>query len=229
MNKLLIAAIAAFSPVVLAATAQRAEAQTTALGVGQSASQSSAGALAGANSSNALIFNSPSHVTTNTRGRIVQTVPGIGPALAASAVNTCLGSVSAGVGVTGLGLSFGSTYLEKHCEARMTGTLLNQMGAKQAGLLALCHNPMAYDAMAASGIRCPFGSGSGGYQPQPVAAPAVVAAPAGRQQVYAAAPVQRVAHSNAQAERELQAAQAARASLYNQCVAQNGSNCSSFR
>lgn len=230
-----------FAAAVLLASVVGAHAQTTGIGIGQSASQS--GAVAGAQSSNALIFNSPSVVTTRTRGRIVQTVPGIGPALTASAVQTCLGSWSLGVGVTGLGLSGGSTYLEKHCEARMTGTLLSQMGAKQAGLLALCHNPIAYDALAASGIRCPFGEGrtySATTQVAPVVQP-VALTPAqqralARQQAQAQ-PASYVgqgvvvagAGGPSKADAEHAAALAARDTLYRQCVAGGGSNCGSFR
>ncbi len=231
MNKSTLAAAFALTLAASPVLAQDA----TGIGVGQSASQSAS--VAGAQASNALIFNSPSVVTTRTRGRIVQTVPGIGPALTASAVQTCLGSWSLGAGVTGLGLSGGSTYLEKHCEARMTGTLLSQMGAKQAGLLALCHNPIAYDALAASGIRCPFGEGrsiSSTTQLAP-AVQTVALTPAQQRQQARAQTVSYVGAgvavpaADGRAQAEHAAALAARETLYRQCVAGGGSNCGSFR
>lgn len=234
---------AALTPVVLAGTAKLASAQTIGIGLGQSQSSSGASAGASAVSNNGITFNSPAYVQTKQKGRVATTANGFAPALAASAVNTCLGSWSAGVGITGLGLSGGSTYLEKHCEARMTGTLLAQMGAKQAGLLALCANPIAYDALAASGVRCPFGSGN-----HYAAAETVQAQPAPitmtrrqyeayqRQQAAAAAPVVQqaayvapVSAGNSKAEQERIGAIGAKTSLYNQCVAQGGQNCASFR
>lgn len=168
MKKLFLAALVAFSPVVLAPHAAKAQ---TGLGVGISGSQSGAAAQA----ISGIQINNPGFVQTKQKGRVDTTANALAPALAASAVNTCLGSWSLGVGVTGLGLSGGSTYLENHCEARLTATLLAQMGAKPAAVNALCANPIAYDALTASGYRCPFGKGNH-FAAQPAVQPVAVAA-----------------------------------------------------
>lgn len=236
---------AALTPVVLAGTAKLASAQTIGIGLGQSQSSSGASAGASAVSNNGITFNSPAYVQTKQKGRVATTANGFAPALAASAVNTCLGSWSAGVGITGLGLSGGSTYLEKHCEARMTGTLLAQMGAKNAGLLALCANPIAYDALAASGVRCPFGSGNhyaaASTQPAAVAAPAPITMTRRQYEAYQraqaaqaapvvqAAVVQQANPGQSRAEIERAGALGAKTNLYNQCVAQGGQACATFR
>lgn len=177
-----------FAVAALAALFAMPAAAQTGLGIGQSQSQSGAAAFAG----NQLIFNQPGLVTTKQKGRVDTTASALAPALAASAVETCLGSRSAGVGVTGLGLSFGSTYLEEGCESRAVAKLLAQMGAKREAVTALCANPIAYDSLVSNGFACPFGRGNHYAAPaapaqvQAVAAVRPAVAPSGR--VYSATP-----------------------------------------
>jgi hypothetical protein len=176
--RLLFASVACLLPV--AAFGQ------TAIGVGQSASQSSAVSVSSAQGGN-VTFNNPASVTTSNFNRVRQsgslrtTANAFAPQLTASAVNTCLGSTSFGIGVTGFGISGGSTHKDRECNLRMYSAMLLQLGQRDAAAAVLCHDPSVYNAFAAVGIRCPLvpdGYAVVGYpagtQPYVLETPAVV-------------------------------------------------------
>jgi hypothetical protein len=157
----------------------------SAIGIGQSQSQSSSASKAvsvsrggaggvgtatatggnarggAARASNSLTFNSPSATNnrsdTRTRisGRQDTTANAIAPALVASAVGTCLGSTSAGVGITGFGASFGSTVQDRNCDLRMFSEALLKTGQRNAATAILCRNPDVYLAFTSVGVACP--------------------------------------------------------------------------
>lgn len=190
------------------------------LGISTSGSSSNAGSSAGAN--NNLTFNNPATVHNKQSGSVRTSVPGIAPNLVASAVGTCLGSAGAGIGLTGVGLSFGSTYPDKNCDRRMYSASLLAVGQRNAATAILCKNLEVYQAFAAVGVNCPLLPD--GYQ---VATPAAVA------QVYAqpvaparyASPSRAVASVDPAHQRELEGARAAAIRIKAMCKAEGGSNC----
>jgi hypothetical protein len=149
-------------------------------GTGGSAT-ATGGAARASGGSNSLTFNSPAQVRTDSVATTVQrnrssgslrtTANAIAPQLVASAVGTCLGSVSSGVGATGFGFSFGTTVPDKSCDLRMFSEALLKVGQRNAATAVLCLDPNAYAAFQAVGIACPLVPA--GYQ--------VVGQPAGTQ------------------------------------------------
>lgn len=79
----------------------------------------------------------------------------IAPGLTASAVETCMGSASAGGSGSGWGFSFGTTYTDKACNLRLTARTLFSMGYRPAAAYVMCRDPDAAWAMAQSGLYCP--------------------------------------------------------------------------
>jgi hypothetical protein len=109
----------------------------------------------------------------------VKTVPSVfAPGLAAAGIETCLGSVSAGAGWLGGGVTFGTTITDYGCAARLDARTLWSMGLKKAAVARLCLNNDIYNSMPDVCVR---------YLPQqrPVyAAAAVVQSP-----TYAGGPI----------------------------------------
>jgi hypothetical protein len=137
----------------------------TATGTGVATSKSSSAAQAvaisgqggnGGSSNSSLVVNNPANpaVSTvnqnlNTSGTsTIKNVPTVfSPGLAAAGLETCLGSVSAGVGVIGTGVSFGTTIPDAGCAARLDARTLWSMGLKKAAVARLCLNTDIYHAM----------------------------------------------------------------------------------
>jgi len=122
------------------------------------------GGNSNANNQASVTFNQPG-VTTSTNSAITRnrssgslrtTANAFAPALVASAVGTCLGSVSSGVGATGFGFSFGTTVPDKSCDIRMFSEALLKAGQRNAATAILCRDRNVYDAFVAVGITCPL-------------------------------------------------------------------------
>ena len=132
----------------------------TGIGIGQASSTSASQAISG--SSSGVTINNPSNVVSQGFNRVRQlgslrtTADAYAPGLAASAVDTCLGSSSLGFGITGFGLSGGTTHPDMPCNLRMYSAALLATGNKGAAAAVLCHDPHVYNAFAAVGIRCPL-------------------------------------------------------------------------
>jgi len=138
---------------------------TTAIGTGTSTStstaQSNAVAIGGGNATggqggtanSALTINSNTPAATtatinNTGTSTVRNVPTVfAPGLTASALETCLGSVSAGAAVVGTGASFGTTVPDAGCQARLDARTLWAFGLKKAAVIRLCLMPEIYKSM----------------------------------------------------------------------------------
>jgi hypothetical protein len=134
----------------------------TGVGVATSRSTSAAQAVAisgqggqGGSSNSSLTVNNPANTTStvnqnlNTTGTsTIKNVPTVfSPGLAAAGLETCLGSVSAGVGVVGTGVSFGTTIPDAGCAARLDARTLWSMGLKKAAVARLCLNTDIYHSM----------------------------------------------------------------------------------
>jgi hypothetical protein len=147
MRKLAVAALAVFS--CSAAHAQNSSA--TGVGISKSSSNSAAAAVAisGQGGNSSLVVNNPAQPAVSTLNQNVNTsgtstiknVPTVfAPGLAAAGLETCLGSVSAGVGVVGTGVSFGTTIPDPGCAARLDARTLWSMGLRKAAVARLCLN-----------------------------------------------------------------------------------------
>jgi hypothetical protein len=137
----------------------------TGIGVARSSSSSAAQAVAisgqggqggqGGSANSALTINNPANTTStvnqnlNTTGTsTIKNVPTVfSPGLAAAGLETCLGSVSAGVGVIGTGVSFGTTIPDAGCAARLDARTLWSMGLRKAAVARLCLNTDIYHSM----------------------------------------------------------------------------------
>lgn len=68
---------------------------------------------------------------------------------------TCMGSSSAGAQGTGLGLSFGTTWVDTGCDIRFDATALAAAGLAKAAVARLCQKADIAKAMEAAGTPCP--------------------------------------------------------------------------
>ena len=165
-----ILALGALCLIPASAYAQpRGTTTNTGIGIGQASSNSASQAISG--SSSGVTINNPANVVSQGFNRVRQsgslrtTANAFAPQLAASAVGTCLGSTSLGFGITGFGLSGGSTHPDMPCNLRMYSAALLATGNKGAAAAVLCHDPHVYNAFAAVGVQCPLRPN--GYAPVP--------------------------------------------------------------
>lgn len=137
----------------------------TAVGVGtaNSASNSRSNATAisgqggrGGNSSSNLTVNNaavPATTTTNLNENVsgtqtLRNVPSVfAPGLTAAGLETCLGSISAGASVIGVGATFGTTIPDPGCAARLDARTLWSMGLRRAAIARLCLQAEIYKSM----------------------------------------------------------------------------------
>lgn len=74
------------------------------------------------------------NVTIDYPKQVAAVIP---PALS-SGYDTCMGSSSGGVGTTAVGLSFGTTWTDKHCQMLRAAKLLSDMGLRDAAIRRMC-------------------------------------------------------------------------------------------
>jgi len=91
----------------------------------------------------------------NSPSKIKTTVPAFAPGLVAAGVHSCAGSTSVGVGATGWGLGFGSTYEMRECNRRAYAAALLGMGQNRAALDLICLNKEVRASLNATGVVCP--------------------------------------------------------------------------
>lgn len=91
----------------------------------------------------------------NSPDKIKTTVPAFAPGLVAAGVHSCAGSTSVGVGATGWGLGFGSTYEMRECNRRAYAAALLGMGQNGAALDLICLNKEVRASLNATGVFCP--------------------------------------------------------------------------
>jgi len=91
----------------------------------------------------------------NSPDKIKTTVPAFAPGLVAAGVHSCAGSTSVGVGATGWGLGFGSTYEMRECNRRAYAAALLGMGQNRAALDLICLNKEVRASLNATGVVCP--------------------------------------------------------------------------
>ena len=153
-----LAALASFACLLAASPALAQTATGTGVGVANSNSQSAALAISGqggrgGNSSLTVNNSAPAVTTSNLNQNVtgtstVRNVPStFAPGLTAAGLETCLGSVSAGASVVGVGASFGTTVPDPGCAARLDARTLWSMGLKKAAVARLCLTAEIYRSM----------------------------------------------------------------------------------
>ncbi len=106
------------------------------------------------NSSGANVGIGPNS-TVNQGSNLSSGIPNVyAPALAAAGYEVCLGSMSVGGSGSGFGLSFGGTYEDKGCQARLNAKTLATLGYVVAGREVLCQDPSIRAAMHNAGTPC---------------------------------------------------------------------------
>ena len=136
-------------------------ATSTGVGIARSNSQSTAVAISGqggnggngggGTATSSLVVNNsvPATETINNTGTsTVRNVPTVfAPGLSAAGLETCLGSVSGGVGVIGTGVSFGTSIPDPGCAARLDARTLWAFGLRKAAVARLCLQADVYRSM----------------------------------------------------------------------------------
>lgn len=174
MKKLLLAAIFALSfagyanAYQLATSLGGATANASPTANSSSGSVSSGGsAVAGTNTganSQAITFNSSTPADTRTNvnyggSYTVKNVPSVsGPPLTTSN-DTCMGSASGSLNVTGIGVGFGRTYTDDNCVMLKNSREMWNYGMKGAALALMCQDPLnrkaIHDSYTPGGYLCP--------------------------------------------------------------------------
>jgi hypothetical protein len=77
-----------------------------------------------------------------------------GPALVSSN-DTCMGSTSGSVATPGLGLSFGSTWVDENCKMLKNSERLWNMGLKSDSIALLCTDEKIKESLEITGFACP--------------------------------------------------------------------------
>jgi hypothetical protein len=116
------------------------------------------GNAAGAISGSAAIvdFNTPEKQQVEYSGtQTIKNVPSVGGPALTSSNDTCMGSTSGGIGVTGFGFSLGSTWTDKNCKMLKNSRELWNMGMRAASMARMCMDSENREALELTGFTCP--------------------------------------------------------------------------
>lgn len=87
--------------------------------------------------------------------QVIRNTPSVsGPPLASSN-DTCMGSTSGSANAPGIGLSFGSTWVDTNCKMLKNSRELWNMGMKGAAMALMCTDPDNKEALESTGFECP--------------------------------------------------------------------------
>jgi hypothetical protein len=143
MHKLTIAAAIslAFSAAALADTTATSNTTSTASGTQQQG-----------NYQGLTIENPPIPPDTKIT---VKSVPNVAaPAMTTTLTETCMGSISGGVSVLGIGATLGTTYTDDNCVNRLNSREVYGQGYKDAAREVLCQNPVVREAFKNTNNPC---------------------------------------------------------------------------
>jgi hypothetical protein len=101
-------------------------------------------------------FDTRATVDYNQSSYSVRSTPSIGaPALTTTLSDTCMGSSSFGLSVTGFGASAGTTRVDQDCVRRLDAREFRAMGLTDVALALLCQSESNRRAVEATGHLCP--------------------------------------------------------------------------
>lgn len=101
-------------------------------------------------------YDTRATVDYNQSSYSVRTTPSIAaPALTTTLSDTCMGSTSFGVSVTGFGLTGGTTQVDQACVRRLDAREFRAMGLTDVALALLCQSDANRKAVEATGHLCP--------------------------------------------------------------------------
>lgn len=119
--------------------------------------ESSNGSGSGTNALQAAGAGTTSSENVNYTGSYtVKTAPPVAaPALTTTLSDTCMGSVSLGLSLTGFGFSGGTTMVDQACVRRLDAREFRAMGMNDVALALLCQSNANRHAVEAAGRACP--------------------------------------------------------------------------
>jgi len=112
-------------------------------GGGSSVSQSESGSQAEAGAANGTNYQGNTTINQSSKGvKQHKWVPdATAPGLTTTLTETCMGSSSGGMAISGFGVSGGTTWTDEACIRRLDARELGSQGAKAASLELMCSNP----------------------------------------------------------------------------------------
>lgn len=127
---------------------------------------------------NGILNGTGNNNGSNTINGVRQAPSVYAPGLAASGIETCLGSASVGGSGAGVGVTIGGTFIDRGCQLRLFSRTLFAMGYHRAATQILCNDVDVARALAIEGVDCRTGAY---YVGEPVALAPAQAAPRERQ------------------------------------------------
>ncbi len=137
---------------------------------GQQQQQQATAAANNAGNSQSVTFTTPANTTsaqtiaateaTTSTGSLstdntIRNVPNVNAPALTSSNDTCMGSISAGAGFVGTGISFGTTWTDKNCLMLKNSRELWNMGMRGAAMARMCMDKLNRDALEMTGFVCP--------------------------------------------------------------------------
>ena len=87
--------------------------------------------------------------------QVIKNTPSVsGPALTSSN-DTCMGSTSGSANVPGIGIGFGTSWVDTNCKMLKNGRELWNMGMKAAAMALMCTDGANREALELTGFECP--------------------------------------------------------------------------
>lgn len=85
----------------------------------------------------------------------LRNVPSVGGPPLVSSNDTCMGSVSGGINIPGLGIGGGTTVIDSNCKLLKNARELWNMGMRAAALALMCKDPDNREALEVTDYKCP--------------------------------------------------------------------------
>ncbi len=97
---------------------------------------------------------SPQVSINSTGSNLSKAIPSmIAPALSTTLTETCLGSATGALAVSGFGITGGKTFVDNDCVARLNAREMRAIGQLDVAMEILCSRPTVYTAMARVAMR----------------------------------------------------------------------------
>lgn len=87
--------------------------------------------------------------------QVIKNTPSMGAANLTTSNDTCMGSSSGALGVPGVGLALGTTWVDENCSMLKQARELYNMGMKGAAMARLCEDSKVKKSLELTGFTCP--------------------------------------------------------------------------